>query len=320
MHILSVIAIAFNAFAIYCILFKSTKQMGIYKWYLLAYQLSSTVFDITYMIFTLPVIFFPVPMGYAASWFARMFSISGHTAVQMVVTACLCLVASIVNLFVYRCHVIIPNYHFLKASNNGQIYATVIIFALHLLSCPVGIAGIAPDQVEAKKWCLEEYTCAKSAAFLPQLYFYTPHRLERPAIAATTVGSISGIICVTCIVMSSYFLRQNGKLSEKTRQMQRRFLLYLCIQVLIPTICMFIPIVTLMYIFGTTNDTKRDLGNFALALLGTHGCVEAVTVIMCNEPYRTFVTKPLRELWKRKEVAIVLNSAVSSSGIAHSTS
>ncbi|VDO34818.1 unnamed protein product [Haemonchus placei] len=223
MHLLSVFAIAFNAFAIYCILYKSTKQMGIYKWYLLAYQLSSTVFDITYMIFTLPVIFFPVPMGYAASWFARMFSISGHTAVQMVVTACLCLVASIVNLFVYRCHVIIPNYHFLK------YYCWPFMVAL------TSIARCSSDSYlylfTANIWSVKEYTCAKSAAFLPQLYFYTPHRLERPAIAATTVGSISGIICVTCIVMSSYFLRQNGKLSEKTRQMQRRFLLYLCIQV-----------------------------------------------------------------------------------------
>ncbi|PIO75068.1 7TM chemoreceptor [Teladorsagia circumcincta] len=182
MHVLSFIAVAFNAFAIYCILCKSPKQMGAYKWYLLIYQLSSTLFDFVYMFFTLPVIFFPVPMGYPASWIAQWLSISGHTAVALVVTTCLCLVASIVMLFVYRCHIIIPAHHMLKANDNGYIYASVAIFVFHLLSCPVGIAGIAPDQMMAKKWCLE---------------------------------------------------------------------------VSIPTVCMFVPIVTLMYIFGTTNDTKR---------------------------------------------------------------
>ncbi|PIO62801.1 7TM chemoreceptor, partial [Teladorsagia circumcincta] len=150
MQVLSFVAVAFNAFAIYCIFYKSPKQMGAYKWYLLIYQLSSTLFDFVYMFFTLPVIFFPVPMGYPASWIAQWLSISGHTAVALVVTTCLCLVASIVMLFVYRCHVIIPAHHVLKVNDNG-------------------------------------------------------------------------------------------------------------------------------------------LGNFALALLGTHGCVESVTLIMCNEPYRTFV-------------------------------
>ncbi|KAK6057530.1 7TM chemoreceptor [Cooperia oncophora] len=155
MHVLSFFAIGFNAFAIYCILYKSTKQMGAYKWYLLSYQLCSTAFDIVYMFVTLPVIFFPVPMGYAASWIAQWLSISGHTAVQFVVTLCLCLVGSIVNLFLYRCYVIMPDHHILKSRVNGHVYASVAIFAFHVFSCPVGIAGIAPDQEMAKQWCLE---------------------------------------------------------------------------------------------------------------------------------------------------------------------
>ncbi|KAK6038891.1 hypothetical protein COOONC_23604 [Cooperia oncophora] len=42
MHSLSVVAVPLNVLSIFCILYKSTKQMGSYKWYLLIYQLTST--------------------------------------------------------------------------------------------------------------------------------------------------------------------------------------------------------------------------------------------------------------------------------------
>ncbi|KAK6037694.1 7TM chemoreceptor [Cooperia oncophora] len=151
MHSLSVIALLINLFAIYCIVCKSTKQMGTYKWYLFAYQIASTAFDLVYTGLTLPVIFFPIPMGYPGAWIAQWLSISSHAAVISVILTCSLLVATILNLFNYRCHLVTPNYHFLKInakvfilSKVKRIVMTVVALAiLALVLCVVSNAAIA---------------------------------------------------------------------------------------------------------------------------------------------------------------------------------
>lgn len=120
MHSLSIIAIPLNVLAVYCIVYKSTRQMGEYKWYLLCYQLTSTLFDFVYMALTLPVIFFPIPMGYPAAWIAQWLSIGSRISVVLVVPLFASLSATILNLFIYRCHLITPPHHILKLSKHGE--------------------------------------------------------------------------------------------------------------------------------------------------------------------------------------------------------
>nr|CDJ92726.1 7TM GPCR domain containing protein [Haemonchus contortus] len=83
--------------------------------------------------------------------------------------------------------------------------------------------------------------------------------------------------------------------------MQQRFLVYLCIQIAVPIISMLIPISLIAYIFGTSNGTRRNLGNIACALVGSHGFVAAQSLIMCNEPYRIFAMGLLMRVWDRKK-------------------
>ncbi|KAK6020900.1 7TM chemoreceptor, partial [Ostertagia ostertagi] len=150
MHSLCISALFMNLFALYCIVFKSTKQMGAYKWYLLAYQMVSTVFDIVYTGVTLPVIFFPITMGYPAGWIAHWLSISTYASIIMVVLICSLLAASILNLFHYRCHLVTPTRHFLKSIDNGEnstawripkywsvIYLLIYQFTLGILMCQI---------------------------------------------------------------------------------------------------------------------------------------------------------------------------------------
>ncbi|KAK6039479.1 hypothetical protein COOONC_23016 [Cooperia oncophora] len=98
---------------------------------------------------------------------------------------------------------------------------------------------------------------------------------------------------VLCIVLSFYFIRMSGHLSQKTKRMQRRFLIYLCIQVAIPALTMLVPVLMLVYVFGASTD--GGLGNVALAVIGSHGCVSSLSVVMCNEPYRNYATEPFKK-------------------------
>ncbi|KAK5982428.1 hypothetical protein GCK32_020900 [Trichostrongylus colubriformis] len=65
---------------------------------------------------------------------------------------------------------------------------------------------------------------------------------------------------------------------------------------------MLVPISMLTYVFGTSNNTHRaDFGNLACALVGSHGFVAALSLVMCNEPYRKFAVSPLINLWRRNK-------------------
>ncbi|KAK6028518.1 hypothetical protein OSTOST_05434, partial [Ostertagia ostertagi] len=119
MHSLSIVAVPLNMLGIYCILYKSTMQMGAYK------------------------------------------------------------CATIINLFLYRCH---------------------------------------------------EYSCAKSAFSVPNLQIFIPHKLRQIVITIALLCCLAFLISVICITVSFKFLRENGSMSQRTKQMQKRFLVQLSIQ------------------------------------------------------------------------------------------
>lgn len=117
---LSVVTPPINIFAIYCIIKKSTKQMSSYKWYLLAYQMASSTFDFVFTVLILPVVFFPIPMGYADSTIARWISLDPHVSLIIFISCIPFLTVTFLSLFVYRCHLIIPQHHFLKINKRGK--------------------------------------------------------------------------------------------------------------------------------------------------------------------------------------------------------
>ncbi|XGW08225.1 hypothetical protein V3C99_010938 [Haemonchus contortus] len=125
MHTLSFADLAMNSLAIYCIIYKSTKQMGAYKWYLLIYQIVSAIFDITYTAVTLPVLFFPIPMGYPGGWIAHFIPVDTRTTLTMVTITYSWLGASILNLFNYRRHVVTPTHPIRNFTDRGEYCFTV---------------------------------------------------------------------------------------------------------------------------------------------------------------------------------------------------
>ncbi|KAK5977854.1 hypothetical protein GCK32_008461 [Trichostrongylus colubriformis] len=221
-------------------------------------------------------------MGYPAG-IAQWIHVSTHACIIIVVIACSWLVATILNLFNYRRHLVTPIYPALSITDRGHFYTSIGIFLIYFIPCTIGILDILPDQADAKKWVEEEYSCGKSAIFLPHIQIFTPWKVKRIAITAV---SLAGVAFVTY-----------------------------SFHVSIPAATMFVPIVALMYILGTTNRVNRGLGNLALATLGAHGCVAALTLIMCNEPYRNFMLGPIREYWQRRKPMVIVRVSESTRSI-----
>ncbi|VDK47043.1 unnamed protein product [Cylicostephanus goldi] len=117
---LSAITPLINVYAVFCIVKKSTKQMALYKWWLLIYQLASSAFDFVYTTLLMPVMLFPTMMAYADSYIARWISLSTVTGIRIFAFSLVPLVSTIISLFIYRCYVVIPQNHVLKICLKGE--------------------------------------------------------------------------------------------------------------------------------------------------------------------------------------------------------
>ncbi|KAK6026156.1 hypothetical protein OSTOST_07926, partial [Ostertagia ostertagi] len=137
-------------------------------------------------------------------------------------------------------------------------YSLISIISIFIGPFITGSSDMLPDQDVARKWAAEEYTCAESAFSVPRLQIFMPYKMQYFAIAVTVMCCLATVTVTTCVLASFHFLRRSGGMSQKTKEMQKRFLLYLGVQVSIPGLTLLIPIVALMYIFGSSGNTGRD--------------------------------------------------------------
>ncbi|WKX94354.1 hypothetical protein Q1695_011536 [Nippostrongylus brasiliensis] len=201
--------------------------MDVYKWYLFSCQLFSTVFDVAYTLFFLPVLFFPVPMGYTASRLSDALSISAFGGFCVSAAILGCLSAIILNLFTYRLNVVLPKAHVLSLSKLGHMYLSVGVATFCLICVAVALIGTSVNQAEAKLWAAEAS---------------------------------------------------------------------------VPTVGLTIPILLIIYSMAAAVDIGQGFANFQMFILGLHGTITSITVLLCNEPYRTFSLSFLpRQWWNNKE-------------------
>ncbi|EYB82757.1 hypothetical protein Y032_0352g3279 [Ancylostoma ceylanicum] len=315
MYTLSILAPPVNLFAVFCIICKSTNQMGAFKWYLLLYQTMSSTSNFLYTTVTLPVVFFPLPMCYTGSWIAGLLDMSVHTAVILVIPFGTIHVSCTFCLFAYRIHLILPHNHFLRLKGNGHVYASVAFFAVYSVPTIAALIDSSPDQNAAKRWILSEYSCAASVINVSRLHIYTPDSIRHFMTAVTILAVMTLPLAALILGLSYHLLNRTNYLSQRTRSMQKRFFGYLSVQVSVPFLCLSLPIFCLVLLMWTTevnvqgDDVLRwpppqgrcdtGVGNFALGACGLHGIIASTAIIFCNEPYRHFTLTLIMSRCKR---------------------
>ncbi|ETN73722.1 hypothetical protein NECAME_00811 [Necator americanus] len=150
-------------------------------------------------------------MGYPDSTVARWISLDAHTSLIVFVSLVALITVAIVSLFVYRCHVLIPQHHFLKINEKGHIYFSTALLFIYYFPVGAGLVNISPDQAEARQWVLEEYSRAKSVIDAPNLQVYTPYTIRRLVVTAVVLGSLAAAVLLQAISLSHHFLTKPNK-------------------------------------------------------------------------------------------------------------
>ncbi|EYB82759.1 hypothetical protein Y032_0352g3281 [Ancylostoma ceylanicum] len=73
--------------------------------------------------------------------------------------------------------------------------------------------------------------------------------------------------------------------------MQRRFLIYLCIQASVPTFSLLGP---MLIILIKKSAVGQEGGNLIFFFMAFHGLTSPLSVVFCNDAYRSYALAPLK--------------------------
>ncbi|CAJ0603795.1 unnamed protein product [Cylicocyclus nassatus] len=128
--------------------------------------------------------------------------------------------------------------------------------------------------MQARVRLLEEYSCAKTVIDEPRLTIMTLDSAYYIILIGITLNFSAAISAFSLVSLSYYFLSITNQMSQRTRLMQRRYLISLIIQVSIPAITLFIPICSILIgWFLLTIPIGQAAGNFAVGVAALYSLV-----------------------------------------------
>uniref|UniRef100_A0A1I7SYU0 7TM_GPCR_Srx domain-containing protein n=1 Tax=Caenorhabditis tropicalis TaxID=1561998 RepID=A0A1I7SYU0_9PELO len=105
------------------------------------------------------------------------------------------------------------------------------------------------------------------------------------------IGPIQFVNCLGNVLFqtgcSIYFLyiSKSSVISIFTRHMQQRFFIGSVVQAAVPTTLIAIPYVVIT-VASATGEVTQAMTNLLFLLLGVHGIIESITIIMAHQCYR----------------------------------
>ncbi|KAL6732531.1 hypothetical protein Aduo_003283 [Ancylostoma duodenale] len=250
MRVLAFLSPCCSIIALYCIVRYPANMHTSYRVQLFTYQLSSLLFDFTFSTVACPVIFFPMIMGYSAG-LGKYINGAVYPLFVLVVMWISCVDVAIFGMFFCHLQSIIPPSHTLKIGTKGYTLLMSSLYVVFpgsiLLTGVFAYAKLARTKVFFKK----QFTCASAVmGYVTDAFTY--HSLFPIFIHLCVLTTVSFILSVIIAFQSFSAVKKLTNLSEKTRSLQRMFLVRLYMQGLVPTVLFTAPSAVINLIVGST--------------------------------------------------------------------
>uniref|UniRef100_A0A1I7T8B5 Serpentine Receptor, class H n=1 Tax=Caenorhabditis tropicalis TaxID=1561998 RepID=A0A1I7T8B5_9PELO len=203
--------------------------------------------------------------------------------------------------------IVFENRHNVVATDRFVIKGKAARIVFYSLNCIYGCLFMTPtyfsipDQEKTKVELLKIIPCPTPLYFESNVFVLMNHEgrafIQAQCTTFFCVLVLQGAFFVTRTV---YFLTvKNPSLSEKTRQMQRKFFRSVCIQVAIPV---FIVILPLLYC-GSAIEWyyyNQAFSNTAIICVSFHGMSSTLAILFIYEPYRNYTKQCFSRMFRRK--------------------
>ncbi|CAJ0576832.1 unnamed protein product, partial [Mesorhabditis spiculigera] len=267
-----------NAGTLLLIFFASSKKIGKYRYFLLAYQITSASFEFMLKI-AMVELFVPAPV-------LRMHQTIMPIDVKICVLVALyviCAMTVATSLCIwYRHRQVLPLGH----------WARIGTFVIVCTKTEHGQGFILSNWLEAHPGheelrLIPDIWVADVASVLPLL--------ETDALSVLSITSLVVFMKVSILgtivyVHAFFMLRQAAcTMSEKTRRLHRRLLILLIIQMGIPMLTLASPFVGLALVLHQ-NWPLPQVANHAVALvIGSHGWTSSMAIVLLTDSYRQYL-------------------------------
>ncbi|CAL2043782.1 unnamed protein product [Caenorhabditis brenneri] len=254
------------------------------KWYLVNLHIWIMIFDYTYGLLTIPYLLLPhlagIPLG-----ILQFFGVPNQYQVLTLVLFLTYVVNSIVAVFENRFHVVC-----IYPGKQSWKYWRRWWLAAHYVGAFLIVASlllVTPDQESARRHVIEDLPCLRHYISETRLFVFSENVFYVAFVFAfyATVSISESFLFSGFLI--SYTLRQlkSRRMSRKTFNIQRKFLMALVIQMEVPLTMLLLP-----FLYGwlsiLTGYHNQVLINIALTIGSMHGFCSTLVMLFVQHPYR----------------------------------
>nr|pir hypothetical protein Y68A4A.1 - Caenorhabditis elegans [Caenorhabditis elegans] len=289
LHIVTVIVTPFHFLGLYCVLYKTPRQMKGVKWYLLNLHVSVMLFDYSVTLLTIPFLLATKLAGFSlglAKYMNVPFIVPALTAVY-----CFGLMfIAIVVIFENRFRVICTFSWKPKWESFKSIFMPFHYFIYtFMLSI---IFFLVPEQKSALQQVFQTLPC------LPREIYEAPVYVIADDVTFHVIVIFLGVVAVTVeilfylmyLIWNSIKQLKENKMSQKTFQLQKQFLIAIIVQSSVPMIFFIIPLLTFLFAF-LEGYYNQGIVNFQFIIASLHGIVSTLAMLLLHKPYRAAVAR-----------------------------
>ncbi|EGT31519.1 hypothetical protein CAEBREN_19941 [Caenorhabditis brenneri] len=284
LHCFGCFAIPIHIFGGYCILYKTPVTMASVKWCLFSFHCWSCFMDLGLSLLTTPYLFLPALAGTTVGVLNLTGLGMGEQAFLMMATVGIVIVSVIV-IFEKRLFILLPRSTYWRHVRIPWLIFDFLIALFYFLPTYF----YYPDQDLSRKLVVKNFGCIPKYINLDSLFFIS-------TVDSTFLGTYTLMVqfffaqIFVFAILTDIILRKQMKTTNTSRQtarLQRLFQKALILQVTLPFIVLFTPLVCAGFsvLFWLH---YQYLTNVLVFLVSSHGFFSTITMISVHRPYREY--------------------------------
>ncbi|EFO95396.1 hypothetical protein CRE_09220 [Caenorhabditis remanei] len=284
LHFFGFIAIPVHILGAYCILFKTPPAMNSVKWVLLNFHLWSCFLDFALSWLTTPYVIFPALAGYPLGVLKTLGIGVGEQIFFIMATVGVLLVAMVL-IFETRLLVLFGFQHWWRRIRIPWFILDHIVAIVYFIP----LYNRIPDQSILKDIIILRVKCVPVYVDLDSMYLFSNVKV----VPTTVVSLIMAFYMFQVLIftfLTAWFLNKQMKrsISENTIKMQKKFLIALVLQMVIPALILVMPAGYLVF-SAWCNFHFQYFNNICLIIISSHGFSTTIAMLLIHTPYRKFL-------------------------------